>query len=430
MLNYAASFIVYFFEMLISYIVFSYISDKKKPTVIIFIFGLIIFEFGAAINIIFSNTVWINSIYTFTSTLIFAILCFHIRYSVAVVYVILMCIFSAALEFATIFVISALSGASITGYNYDQSLLLMEASISKTLYLISCIILVRLRRRGTSLDKVPRSFYFFPICVLFSLVSFWYISVHESLNHFDQILLSVTSIVLFGATVLLFITYQYGIKRDIEYLQIKSENDRLQLEKAYYDILERQNQQLMIYSHDTKNHLAAIRSLSTDPGINAYIQKLLDQLSSYTNSCHSGNKILDVIINKYVTECELRGVAFDYDIKSCNLGSVEDTDLVSILGNLMDNALTAAEKSREKHILLETTVRNSYSVIIIRNSCDQRPEAREAHLLTTKEEKHLHGFGLKSVKKTLKKYQGDYSWDYYESRHVFVVTVMIGNAGR
>ena len=96
----------------------------------------------------------------------------------------------------------------------------------------------------------------------------------------------------------------------------------------------------------------------------------------------------------------------------------------------MDNALTAAEKSREKHILLETTVRNSYSVIIISNSCDQRPEAREAHLLTTKEEKHLHGFGLKSVKKTLKKYQGDYSWDYYESRHVFVVTVMIGNAGR
>ena len=85
MLNYAASFIVYFFEMLISYIVFSYISDKKKPTVIIFIFGLIIFEFGAAINIIFPNTVWINSIYTFTSTLIFAILCFHIRYSVAVV---------------------------------------------------------------------------------------------------------------------------------------------------------------------------------------------------------------------------------------------------------------------------------------------------------------------------------------------------------
>lgn len=430
MLSFVSSSLVYFFEMLISYIVFLSIWEKKHGTLIILIVGFAIYECGAVINLIGANTIWINSLFFILSTFIFAVSCFHISYREAAVYTILMNIFVAAFEFATIFAVSALSGASITGYNYDQSLLLMEASISKTLYLISCIILVRLRRRGTSLDKVPRSFYFFPICILFSLVSFWYISAHESLNHFDQILLSVTSIVLFGATVLLFISYQHGIKRDIEYLQIKSENDRLQLEKAYYDILERQNQQLMIYSHDTKNHLAAIRSLSTDPGINAYIQKLLDQLSSYTNSCHSGNKILDVIINKYVTESELRGVAFDYDIKSCNLGSVEDTDLVSILGNLMDNALTAAEKSREKHILLETTVRNSYSVIIISNSCDQRPEAREAHLLTTKEEKHLHGFGLKSVKKTLKKYEGDYSWDYYESRNVFVVTVMIGNAGR
>lgn len=47
-------------------------------------------------------------------------------------------------------------------------------------------------------------------------------------------------------------------------------------------------------------------------------------------------------------------------------------------------------------------------------------------MLTTKEDKRLHGFGLKSVKNTLKKYGGDYSWDYYEDRQLFVVTVMIG----
>ncbi len=426
MLSFAASSLVYFFEMLISYIVFSSISDRKRHKATVFIIGLVIFEFGAVINTICSNTVWINSIYTVASTFVFAILCFHVRYGAAAIYVILMSIFSAALEFATIFAISALSGVEITGYNLDQSLLLMEAAISKTLYLISCLILIRIRRSGPVFDRAPRSFYFFPICVLFSLISFWYISAHESLGHFDQMLLSVTSMVLFGATVLLFITYQHSLERDLEYLRIKSENERLQLEKAYYDILERQNQQLMIYSHDAKNHLAAIRSLSSEPGIDDYINKLLHQLTDYTNNCHSGNKILDVIINKYVTEAGLRGVDFNYDIKSCNLDSVEDTDLVSILGNLMDNALTAAEKSHGKHMLLETTTRNSYSVIIISNSCNARPEARESRLLTTKEDKRLHGFGLKSVKNTLKKYGGDYSWDYYEDRQLFVVTVMIG----
>ena len=38
----------------------------------------------------------------------------------------------------------------------------------------------------------------------------------------------------------------------------------------------------------------------------------------------------------------------------------------------------------------------------------------------------LHGYGLKSVSKTLKKYNGDFSWDYNELEHSFVVTVMTG----
>lgn len=412
--------------MLIAYLVFSCISDKKYNSTFIFLIGFLIYESGALLNLLTANTVWVNFLYTMVLNFCFAISCFHIRFSSAIIYAILMNIFSVSFEFATIFAVSAISGNKITEYNFDQSLLLMEAAISKTLYLISCLILIRIRRSGPVFDRVPRSFYFFPLCVLFSLISFWYISAHESLGHFDQMLLSVTSMVLFGATVLLFITYQHSLERDLEYLRIKSENERLQLEKAYYDILERQNQQLMIYSHDAKNHLAAIRSLSSEPEIDDYINKLLYQLTDYTNNCHSGNKILDVIINKYVTEAELRGVDFNYDIKSCNLDSVEDTDLVSILGNLMDNALTAAEKSHGKHMLLETTTRNSYSVIIISNSCNARPEARESRLLTTKEDKRLHGFGLKSVKNTLKKYGSDYSWDYYEDRQLFVVTVMIG----
>ena len=426
MLNFAASSLVYFFELLIAYLVFSCISDKKHSFTFIFLIGFLLYESGALLNLLTANTVWVNFLYTMVLNFCFAISCFHIRFSSAIIYAILMNIFSVSFEFATIFAVSAISGDGITEYNFDLSLLLMETAISKTLYLISCVVLIRIRRSGPVFDRVPRSFYFFPLCVLFSLISFWYISAHESLGHFDQMLLSVTSMVLFGATVLLFITYQHGLERDLEYMRIKSENERLQLEKAYYDILERQNQQLMIYSHDTKNHLAAIRSLSSDPGIDEYINKLLHQLTDYTNNCHSGNKILDVIINKYVTEAELRGVDFGYDIKSCNLGSVEDTDLVSILGNLMDNALTAAEKSDGKHMLLETTTRNSYSVIIISNSCNARPEARESRLLTTKEDKRLHGFGLKSVKNTLEKYGGDYSWDYYEDRQLFVVTVMIG----
>jgi sensor histidine kinase regulating citrate/malate metabolism len=137
--------------------------------------------------------------------------------------------------------------------------------------------------------------------------------------------------------------------------------------------------------------------------------------------------ILDVIINKYVTECEMCQIKFDYDIKSCNLAKVEDIDLVSVLGNLLDNAVAAAGKSTEKYVSMETTTRNSYDVVVISNSCDFVPEQKGAQLVTTKEDKKLHGFGIKSVKKTLKKYQGDFNWDYDNERRLFITTVMIGS---
>ena len=181
----------------------------------------------------------------------------------------------------------------------------------------------------------------------------------------------------------------------------------------------------MIYTHDTKNHLTAIQSLSSDPAINEYIAKLLNQLKEYSSNCHSGNKMLDVMIDKFVIDCNRRGIQFDYYVRSCNLLGVDDIDLVAILGNLMDNAMTAAEKSLGKRISLETTKRNGYSVIIVTNSCDTAPVIHGQQLVSSKTDKQLHGFGLKSVAKTLKKYGGDFAWDYNERNCEFVVTAML-----
>lgn len=83
--------------------------------------------------------------------------------------------------------------------------------------------------------------------------------------------------------------------------------------------------------------------------------------------------------------------------------------------------------SRELAEALATARRNAYSVIVISNSCDVRPKTSGTHLVTSKENKSAHGFGLKSVRKTLRKYNGDYEWTYDANRCMFVVTAMIGS---
>lgn len=283
-----------------------------------------------------------------------------------------------------------------------------------------------LTKQDTSgtLTKPSWSMLLYPIVILVILVLFHYIGKNEPISIDGQYIMGVVSIAVLLATAILVFVNLHLAEKENEFLRMRSELVRVSREKNYYDILDKQNQQLMAYAHDTKNHLAAIQSLSKDPQIQGYVDKLSNELEQYTQGCHSGNKLLDVILNRYILESNERGIRFEYDVKLCNLNSIDDMDLVTILGNLMDNAIEAAEKSEEKTVYLETTLRNAYQVILIQNS-SLPPKESHGHLQTSKADRAIHGFGLKNVSKCLKKYNGELHWEYDAGTHMFTTIVMI-----
>lgn len=427
MLNPIVSSIVYAFDMLIIYIFFCRTSDKNTASAKCIFVGLVLFEFGSVCNLVFQNNLLVNTIVSIAIRFSFGILCFNIRPFQTIIYSIVLVVINFALELVSVLIFSTLSNADPVDYNTNLALLVIECSSCKILLFLTCILLSNVIVPNAKWSKHQLFLLFYPVSASFCLGIFWYICLQDSMAPHIPFLLAICSIIILGSTILLFITYQHQVEIDSERIRIKSENERLQTEKSYYDILDQQNQQLMVYAHDTKNHLSAIQALNTDPSIERYIVALLDQLKTYTSNCHSGNMMLDVIINKYVLDCERRNIDFTYYVKSCNLQQVDDIDLVAILGNLLDNALTAAEQAEKHFVTLETTTRNGYSVVVICNSCDAAPNTHGGSLVTAKEDKKLHGYGLKSVRKTLNKYHGDYSWEYTELEHTFVVTVMIGS---
>lgn len=425
MLNPVASFFVYFCEMLISYLFFSKIVERRISSWLAFLLGTLCFESAAVANLLFSNTIWINLISFCTVNLIFVMLCFRIKISIAAFYSFVLTALMSALEIFTIFIFSVILGRTTSSYNSDFILLIIEAIVSKSLYFLTCIILTNFIIQGKSQRKFPLGFYVYPVGTFICLTFFWYICANQELTYINQCLLAISSVIQFCATIIMFLTYQHSMEQENEYIQVKHENDRLQTEKSYYAVLERQNEQLMLYAHDVKNHLNCIRSLNTDYRVSCYIENILDQLTRYTNHCQSGNQILDVIISKYADTCELKGIRFEYDVRLCNLSQIDDFDLVAILGNLLDNAETAAEQSLRKELSIATAIRNSYYVIVIENSCDTVPIFQGDKLFTTKDDGRFHGFGLKSVAKTLRKYKGDFDWEYDYTSNRFITTVML-----
>ena len=426
MLNPVVSCVVYAIELLIAYVFYSRISEKRVSSRICFIGGLVLFELGSLLNLVFHNNPWVNYIASIFIKGFFAFSFFEIKLFPSVCYAIILELLNFALELIVVFVISAFTHMRPADFNTNYALLMLECSMNKTLFFLTSLVLSGIVKPKTVYAKIPSNLFFYPISVTVCLGMFWYICAQSGTSYNTQLLLAISSLIIFGSTILLFITYQHQVEANSEYIRMKSEYNRLQTEKSYFDILEQQNENLLIYAHDTKKHLAAIQALSDDPTINEYITKLSDQLKAYTKNCHSGNMMLDVMINKYVMDCAHRGIHFEYNVRSCNLKEMEDIDLVAILGNLMDNALTSAERSKQKSILLETTMRNGYSVLVVVNSCDTPPSTHGGSLITSKEDKKIHGFGLKSVSKSLAKYHGDFSWEYNADTRMFTMTAMIG----
>ena len=427
MLNPIASFCVYWAEMLIAYTYFSGIFEKRFASSKAIMIGFILYSGCSVLNLISGNNTTLNLCTSVLVTELFALCCFRGTRIQTIFYAFVLFVMNGTLEVITISLSSYITGNAFLDYNSNVLLFFFEAISSKGVYYLFVLVTIKIINPASNTSKVPLNFLIHPIVSTFCLFIFWRVCAQSWCSSQIQLLMAIAGGCLFASSIFLFITYSRQAEKDNEAMQVKGELARLQTEQSYYQILDQQNQQLMIYAHDTKKHLAAIQALNDDPQISSYVAELSRQLADYTRNCHSGNKLLDVMIHKYTLDCEMRGIRFEHDVKVCNLSQLEDIDLVAILGNLMDNAVTAAEKSKAKTISLNTVHRNTYSVIILSNSCDTPPKQSGSRLISTKPDASLHGFGLKSVAKTIRKYQGDYEWDYDPGKNVFTVTVMIAD---
>lgn len=153
--------------------------------------------------------------------------------------------------------------------------------------------------------------------------------------------------------------------------------------------------------------------MSEPKEIKEFIDNMIGEISTYNRICKTNNKILDLILSKYIDICDDKKIAFDIDIISDNLDLLSGNDISSLFNNLLDNAVEAAEKSQDKTISLQiSTSISSYHKITIINSCDTPPNSMNGKLITTKRNKTVHGFGTKSINQTISKYNGEMQFEY------------------
>ena len=101
-------------------------------------------------------------------------------------------------------------------------------------------------------------------------------------------------------------------------------------------------------------------------------------------------------------------------------------DVITIFSNLINNAIESSIKAEDKKInLYMYEVNNKFVYVKIKNSCTEKPMEIDGKLVSSKNDKYLHGIGLLSINKAIKKYGGKLNWNYNETEKEICFTLTL-----
>lgn len=318
----------------------------------------------------------------------------------------------------------------------DNTILIICSLSSKLLYFFMLYILshlpvIRANKKAAggrgALVLVP-----IPLVTFFIATTLFVIYHTTDISTTLNNMIAVCSILLLLLNLLIWFFFSLTQKRNHEFTELQlslvKENDLAE----YYKMLSSQHENRSILIHDIKNNLFTIANLAKQnqtTEIIDYISKLLQtaSLQSSDSLRICTNNTLNAILCRYKEECKKRNIDFVIDRLDNNLGFMTANDLTALFCNLLDNAVEAASGVPDSLIKLNIlNQENSPFVLLsIENSCPKNPINTHGKLPSHKKDASRHGFGMKSVQRTIKNYGGELEIHYNETEQTFCVMISI-----
>ena len=164
--------------------------------------------------------------------------------------------------------------------------------------------------------------------------------------------------------------------------------------------------------HDLKHQIAGLRAETDIDKRTEWLDAMEDDIRGFESVTNTGNKVLDTIIVGKIMHGQKYDIKFTCVIDGKLLEFMHVTDICTIFGNAIDNAIenVVMIKDIEKRIIHVTvSAKNKFVLIQFQNYCEVKPneDKRGVRLFeSSKADKRNHGFGLKSIQYTVDKYDG------------------------
>lgn len=247
-------------------------------------------------------------------------------------------------------------------------------------------------------------FAFFPVSQLIALINIIYdISVDASAGEIVRICLTV--IIFLISDVLLFILIRRTAYNAELRMQNKTLVEQVETTKNYYRELTEQHETVRRMRHDIENHMYTMKILMSEGKIDEateYADELRKRQADDYGLAACKNSVVSSFLYVRFKDAAEAGHRINARIILTENGRIENVDLISAFGNLLDNAIEACKEISDSSIELECKSRNGYLYIETSNPYLEKAAEKKQRRIPELE----RGIGSRILAGIAEKYDG------------------------
>lgn len=229
-----------------------------------------------------------------------------------------------------------------------------------------------------------------------------------------------------------FMFYMYFLLQKF-YTEMMEKDTLNQMIKVYQNqmkIMEDSRNRIKTIRHDLKHHLLELEILAKNrkhKEIEEYLYHMQKFMLNPEEYIRTGNIEFDGLVNYYLAKAEELSEKVKIEIKVPEEKLSGNFYLCIVLGNLLDNAVNAAGKSKEKYLFLSIWEKKGVLQIVLENSYSENINYKYGEYQTSEKNNETHGVGIESVKRIITILDGEVKISHAKNRFQVQIIVYMEN---
>lgn len=205
---------------------------------------------------------------------------------------------------------------------------------------------------------------------------------------------------------------------------------QMQLHEKYLrdqiDVYEQMEQSARQTRHDFRHHNMVVAEYAREQdyqGILSYLQEYETREEEKYGNAFCKNHVVNNVLRAYVVRAKQKEIEVSCDIRLGEIVEISDYDLVSILANVLENAVNACEREPGKRSMeISLRQKGEKLVFVCKNTCTEEVLFKGGIPCN----RERNGVGINSVLHSVGKYDGSVS--FMVDQEMFICRIILNNA--